>query len=320
MCYAKAMRHLFIINPSAGSGRALKLQVQAEQTMKKVGLEACFARTRGPGHAEELVRAFAESTSPEEGLRIYACGGDGTLNEVVNGIHGYYWAEIACLPCGSGNDFARLFSPSIKKMLDVERQLKGRVRELTFLNYKLSGDKLRQDGVRSAVNIINTGFDSKTVKKMEELKASFRRSGPWTYLLAVFINLLEKQGADLKIFRDGIEVHDGKVLLMAAGKGRYYGGGVKALPCSDLDTDLIDNVFIRDLSRLGIINFYSKYKAGSYIEVDRPDLYSYARSKRIGFESNVEDFVLAIDGELFEAGRAEIWTSREKLRFIVPQA
>lgn len=313
------MKRVFIINPKSGSGQAIKIQALAEAKCLELGIEASFIRTRCPGHAESIARQLAEQTDPAEGLRIYVCGGDGTLNEVINGIVGNYWVEVGCLPCGSGNDLARVFG-SLSDMLDLEAQLAAKPREIVFLNYRLYGKNIKDNRTRKAVNFINSGFDGNVVKKMGDIKAKFKRGGAWTYYLAVFINLIEKKGAKLKVWRDGELVHDGKLLLMAAGKGQYYGGGVRALPGSELDQEAIDNVFVKNVSRFNFLRLFSKYKNGSYIHVDRPDLYDYAKSKRIEYESKGHDFIVAVDGELSKAHRVEIWLAEEKLRFLCPEA
>ena len=101
------MKHLFLINPAAGkkgSTEALENRIRAIFAPRGEPWEAIL--TRGPGHAETCARAAAETGEP---VRIYACGGDGTLNEAVNGAAGFANAAVTNVPKGTGNDFLKIF-------------------------------------------------------------------------------------------------------------------------------------------------------------------------------------------------------------------
>lgn len=103
------MKHVFIINPTAGkSDSRQKIYDMAEKLRQDHGLEVQCLLTKKQGHATEIAAACARAA---EELRFYACGGDGTVNEVANGIIGYDNASMTVIPVGTGNDFLKNFGP-----------------------------------------------------------------------------------------------------------------------------------------------------------------------------------------------------------------
>ena len=112
------MKHLFIINPRAGKKNSTgRLIDQIEQLRRNHGLDCETMLTTRPGHAEEIARRAAQSG---EEIRIYACGGDGTLNEVANGAAGAEHIEVTVVPVGTGNDFLKNFGEDRVRFLDLE--------------------------------------------------------------------------------------------------------------------------------------------------------------------------------------------------------
>ena len=114
------MRHLFIINPAAGKPETTW---QLEEQLRGVHFPYETAYTRKSGDALRIARVAAETGEP---VRIYACGGDGTLNEVLNGAAGFDNAAITCVPKGTGNDFLKLFGPDYRRLFyDLEALAAG---------------------------------------------------------------------------------------------------------------------------------------------------------------------------------------------------
>ena len=112
------LKHIFIINPSAGKNDSRqRIYTMAEALREKHGLDVQCMLTASVGHAAALARGLAESG---EEVRLYACGGDGTVNEVANGIAGYANAAMTCIPIGTGNDFLKNFGADYEKFLDAE--------------------------------------------------------------------------------------------------------------------------------------------------------------------------------------------------------
>ena len=125
------MKHIFVVNPLAGKkGRdAQRIIPEIDSYCKAQGLDYQIYCTKAAGDGQEFVRRIAEKG---EYVRFYACGGDGTLFEVINGSFGFENVEVAVLPLGSGNDFIRLFGTK-EQLANVEAQVNGTVIDLDLI-------------------------------------------------------------------------------------------------------------------------------------------------------------------------------------------
>ena len=164
------MRHVFLINPAAGK---YDRTGEFTQTIRAAceGLDYEILVSRAPGDCTHIAQAAASSGEP---VRLYACGGDGTLNEVVNGAAGHANAAVTHFPGGSGNDFIKIFSDpaafrSLPRLLDAE--------EATF-------DLIRCNGQNYAVNICSMGFDARIGTEIGRYKRLPLVSGTGAYLLS----------------------------------------------------------------------------------------------------------------------------------------
>ena len=100
------MKHLFLINPAAGAcDRSVQLSTAIRKSFDGADFEIHISK--GPGDCTRITKQAAQAGSP---LRVYACGGDGTLNEVINGAAGFEHVFVTHVPYGSGNDFIKIFS------------------------------------------------------------------------------------------------------------------------------------------------------------------------------------------------------------------
>ena len=100
------MKHVFIINPAAGKENAYET-IKAALESLETPVDYTLYLTKGQGDATAYVRSYCREHA--ERVRFYACGGDGTLNEVVNGLVGFPQASLGCYPSGSGNDFVKYY-------------------------------------------------------------------------------------------------------------------------------------------------------------------------------------------------------------------
>jgi diacylglycerol kinase family enzyme len=197
------MKHIFILNPAAGKGRAAGFFLpKIIETSKRLGIDYEIHRTIAPDDARHFVKkrceAAAADPEPEAALRFYACGGDGTINEVVNGAFGYKNVETAMIPAGTGNDFPRNFG-KIKAFEDIERQILGTARPVDVIRYeyipvnpvsKTPSSSYELDAIfesdpdpviRYGINMFNIGFDCNVAAKTAEFKAHPFITGPLAY-------------------------------------------------------------------------------------------------------------------------------------------
>ena len=297
------MKHLFIINPAAGkydkTGEFTQL-IRAAFSKRGIAFEILVSRA--PGDCAAIAQAAAATGDP---VRIYACGGDGTLNEVANGVAGYANAAVTHFPGGSGNDFIRIFSdPTAFKSLD--RLLDCEV--ATF-------DMIRCNQSHYAVNVCSMGFDARIGTSIGKYKRLPLVSGSGAYALSTGVNLIKGIHRHYVVTIDG-ETFDGRQSMICIANGRWYGSGFYPLPCSEPDDGLLDVLVVKAVSRFTVAKVIGKYKTGRFDEL--PELISYYRAKKITIACDTESEI-NLDGELLMAKTAEFEIQPRALRFFYPR-
>lgn len=289
------MKIFQIINPKAGHGDAVNADINKENLIKYT--------TKSIGDAERYVKECCESYDGE--LRFIVCGGDGTLNEVVNGIMSACAndrAAFSVMPTGSGNDFVRAFKDKKGEHLI---------------------DLIKYNG-RYAANMLNIGFDCDVVEKTSLYKNKKLISGSSAYILGVANVLLHKMGKDFKItvtdHKDRIKIYEKPVLLTAIGNLPYCGGGFKALPLAKADDGLLDLLIVSKISRAKFISLVGDYRKGTFMdpETGKPvesfkNVIKYKKCKKILIE-NTE--TVCADGEVETAKTVEVEVIPNAIRFI----
>ena len=266
-------KHLFIINPAAGKSDA-SADLIARINALDPSLDAAYQLTKAPGHAGEIVKQ-ALASHPGE-LSVYACGGDGTLFEVVNGGAGNPRFAVACVPVGTGNDFIKSFPEySPEDFRDVRKLVNGTL---------LPIDSIRV-GDYTSVNIVSAGFDAITCKNMAKYKTKPIIGGKNAYNTALAECLLFHRRHYLRVVADGEELSDGKkpLLFALAANGRYYGGGYKASPISSLDDGLMDVITIPTLSIPKFARFVGVFRRGEHVHNPKADFVSHSVRREMQF-------------------------------------
>lgn len=295
------MTHLFIINPAAGSRDHTEEYRQAiEKTCGDRGLQYRIEISGQPGDCRRIARKAAESG---EEYRIYACGGDGTLNEVVSGVAGFPNVAVTHFAGGSGNDFIKLFSETapfrnLECLLDCE--------ETEFDLIRCNDDW--------CLNICSVGLDARIGTDVAVYKRLPLLGGFRAYAASAVVNVVKRVSEHYVVEIDG-EVIDGKHALICACNGRFYGGGFNPVPDADPADGLLDVLLVTDVSRLKIIQVIGKYKNGRYAEY--PDLIRHIRTDKLRILCDAPTGI-NLDGELRIAQRIDIRVAKEKIRFFYP--
>ena len=296
------MTHLFIINPAAGSmDRTKKYSVAIHDACEKKGISYRIAVSEKPGDCCRLAREAAESG---EEYRIYACGGDGTLNEVVQGAAGYDNVAVTVFSGGSGNDFVKLFDEP-QAFFDLERLLDAQ--EETFDLIKCNEDL--------ALNICSVGLDARIGTDVSHYKRLPLLSGFRAYAASTVINVIKGIKEHYVIEIDGERI-DGQQTLICACNGRFYGGGFNPVPEADPADGLLDVLLVRKVSRLQVPAVIGKYKDGRYQEL--PHLVRHVRTKKLRVRCDKASPV-NLDGEVRVAQVVDFEVAKEKLRFFYPK-
>ena len=205
------MRHLFIINPAAGRPEST---ARLETLLSRLSFPHEVAYTREAGDAQRLAATAARTGGP---VRIYACGGDGTLNEVVNGAAGFDNAAVTCVPKGTGNDCLKLFGPRFRELFyDLEALAAGpqRAFDLMDCNGKLGLD------------VVCAGVDARIAAGVHRYKDLRFVSGIGAYLLSLAEQVIFRGLCrPLTIRADGLDWQERQTAILCIGNGRHSGGG-----------------------------------------------------------------------------------------------
>ena len=296
------MTHLFIINPAAGSrDRTQQYSEQIERVCGAKGVDYRIAVSAAPGDCCRLAR---EAAVTGEEYRIYACGGDGTLNEVVAGAAGFANVAVTAFSGGSGNDFTKLFDDP-DAFRDLERLLDAD--EETFDLIKCNDDY--------SLNICSVGLDARIGTDVANYKRLPLLSGFRAYALSTVINVI-RGISEHYVVEVGGETIDGEQTMICVCNGRYYGGGFNPVPEADPTDGLLDVLVVTKVSRLKVAQVVGKYKDGKYAEL--PELVRYFKTDRVRIVCDKPSSI-SLDGELRTAQTVDIRLAEEKIRFFYPK-
>jgi len=276
-----------IVNPQAGRGRAARLEPTIRRHLRALGADTEVVCTTRPGEAIDLARR-----AKEQGFdTVVAVGGDGTSHEVVNGLLAYANGEVvgtlACIPAGSGNDFAllngvpedvgaacRLAAGGPERLIDVgEVTIDGHIH-------------------RYFLNVVGIGFDALVAK---EALCHPRLRGLALYLPAVLKTIaLTLRAARLTITVDDQEVIETKALLAVVANGPREGGGFLVAPQARTDDGWLDLTLAGEMSRLQMLALVPRFLRGTH--VGSPHIVT-RRARRIVITSD-DPLYVHVDGEI----------------------
>ena len=296
------MKHLFIINPAAGSrDRTKKYSVAIHEACTARDLDYRIEVSTAPGECTRLAREAAETG---EEYRIYACGGDGTLNEVVAGAAGYDNVSVSVYSGGSGNDFVKLFDDP-KAFFDLDRLLDSE--EATFDLIRCNDD--------ISLNICSVGLDARIGTDVANYKRIPLLSGFRAYVVSTLINVIRGIAEHYVVEINGEKI-DGEMTMICVCNGRFYGGGFNPVPEADPTDGLLDVLLVKKVSRLQVPGVVGKYKAGQYKNL--PHLVRHFRTDKVTIHCD-QPTSINLDGELRVAETVEMSVAKEKIRFFYPK-
>ena len=305
------MRHVFILNPAAGKGDEIALlRSKLESECKRLGADYFIYITQAPGDVTEFIlRECAEGGMfYGEKCRFYACGGDGTISEVLDGAARIDGAEVGVIPIGTGNDFCRSCTPA-ELYFDIEAQINGTAMPI---------DAVKYNGKYSA-NMINIGFDCEVVKEAARIKRKPWVPGGLAYIFALVKTLIRKPGAAFTLSVDGGKPEHYSLLLCAVANGPYCGGGFDALPMAKLSDGKVNIIKVKNVTRLKFLTVVKYYKDGTLPDRKTADtLCEYVSCRHAVFEFDKTQAV-CVDGEIHELDRLEIDVEPGRFLFSAPR-
>ncbi len=296
------MKHLFIINPAAGKyDHTAELSAKIREVCEARGLDWSIRVSKQAGDCTAYTRDAAASG---EEFRVYACGGDGTLNEVVCGAAGAANVAVTHYPCGSGNDFIKNFNEPAA-FFDLARLLDA---EETLLD-------LIQVGEDYSLSICSIGIDARIGTGIQRYKRLPLVSGKGAYNLSTVVNVAKGIHRHYVVELNG-ETVDDRLTLICVCNGRYYGGGYEPVPEAAPNDGKLEVLLVKKVSRLQLAGIIGKYKVGRYGEF--PGIFRHFSTDRVLIHCDREE-VVNLDGEARWGKDVEIRLSDNKLRFFYPR-
>ena len=299
------MKHVFIINPNAGKyDSRQRIYDMADALREKHGLDVQCILTKKQGHATELARRLCDSG---EELRFYACGGDGTVNEVANGVIGYDNAAMTVIPVGTGNDFLKNFGGAAPLFADAENLWDGP---------QFPMDAIDVNG-RIALTIACSGIDARVAADVHKYSESPLLDGKTSYIASLAVNFLFKGIASHWTVTLDDEVIEDDFSLVAVCNGRYYGGGFMPVAEARMDDGVLNTLVVKKVSRVTFARFVGPYSKGEYSKF--PEYAHCSTPQVVHIHSEKPDIVTCLDGECMTNSDVTIRLSEKKLNFFGPE-
>jgi diacylglycerol kinase (ATP) len=297
----------FIVNPAAGAGKTAKKWPQIMELLKSLGIDFKHELTEAPGHAIELAKSAVK-----KGYKfVVSVGGDGTIHEIVNGLHdagANTDVVVGIVNTGTGADYIRTlgvprrYKEACKCLLSPNR----RIVDLGIVEYMKNGQRAK----RLFVNFAGIGFDAEVVKATTE---KFKAMGDMpSYLMGLFSTLMSYENKDVAITVDG-EHGERRVCTILMNNGRYGGGGMMPAPNADPSDGFFDVVIIDDITKPDLIMSIPRIYRGTHLTHPKVTL---MRAREVEIWPTLTSAVQA-DGELLGEAPARFSVLPAALQIIV---
>ncbi|MBP5216575.1 MAG: hypothetical protein J6038_01915 [Bacilli bacterium] len=306
------MKHLIVVNGSAGG-----FDPSFEEKINKAfqGLNFEIYKTTGPKSVIPFLKEYL--AKEQDTVRIYACGGDGTVHEVVNGVIGAKNAEVAIIATGTGNDFVKIYGGK-EKFQDFAALINGKAKAIDVS--ELTGEGV--EGPLYSVNVINFGFDAivgamGNYYKEHGLPAGVKEgTNPYDYALK---HDAMKHGRfnDIEVYADGEKLNEKQMLLATLAQGQYVGGQFRCAPKSDNTDGLIDVCVLKTMTFLGLGMIIGTYTKGGHLDKPRKKIV-YRQAKEIKMNSP-KDFDVCVDGEMIKGNNFTVKIIPGAVNLVLPE-
>lgn len=293
------MNHLFIINPSCCRGKAVKYAEQIKRIFEQSKEPFHIEYTTAPGEATVIARKYVSIGD----YRVYSVGGDGTLNEVLNGVVNSS-SSLAVIPAGSGNDFFSNLEKTIDKTILI-RTIRGTEK---YIDIGKVND-------RYFLSIASAGLDAQIVINSNKFRKIPLFYGMSSYIAGIFCTVFK-----YKSFKSTVTIDDKKfkkeTLLFAVANGKYYGGGMQVAPRADISDGFFDIYHVDKVSPIRIIFLFTRLIKGIHETIKEVTFFK-AKSAKI---SSDNDFPLNIDGEAFIVREATFGIVPNGIKMVFPES
>jgi diacylglycerol kinase (ATP) len=277
-------RALVVVNPAAGGGRTARVWRRLRDLVDAT-LPAEHAETRGPGDGERLAREAAAAGAP----LVVAVGGDGTLNEVVNGVRAAGGRmPVGAVLTGRGRDACRNFGVPRDPAAAVRALVDGRDRRFDLGRAEWAGGRRRWFTIAAGA-----GFDAAVARRAQSVRAR----GTLPYLLTVIASVHLHRPMPAVLELDGVAAPAASITAVVAANGRWFGGGMMIAPDADPADGAFDVVVLGALGRLELLRWLPTIYSGRHLRNPRVAVH---RARRLAIRGPVP-LAMHLDGEPVDA-------------------
>lgn len=267
-----------LINPISGKGKSLIALKKVEAILKDKGIEYKVHKTEHPFHATEIVSELNKN----QDTKLIVMGGDGTYNEMLNGITDFEKITVGFIPCGTGNDYIKATDVPLDTAKALDLILSGKV---GYTDYLQIGDK-------RALNCAGAGMDVDVLVRYSTMKA-FR--GKLKYYASLIDVLCHLKFHKMNINLDGVD-REKTVFLMVVANGIHFGGGMPISPLSDINDGVFNVVIINELKKSKILGTLIKFLRGKHLNEPCTETFT---GKEVTI-TLLDEGKTQVDGEVYE--------------------
>ena len=282
-----------IVNPEGGKGKSLKALAKVEQILKDKNVEYVVHKTERPGHATEITREL----SKEPDTNIIMMGGDGSFNEILNGVENFDNVTLGIVPCGSGNDFIKKSGHPLDTEKALEVVLNGNVEYCDYI----------QLDDRRCLNVLGGGMDVDVL-----LNYATRKHGPAKvrYYMSLFHVLAHARFHHLRLTVDDGEPMERSVFMIGVGNGGIIGGGIPICPSADPYDGELSIVVVNEMKKSKILVELPGFLSAKHVKKPYTEVFS---GKKLRLEV-LDDSKFEVDGEIFDGTDVHAELVHNKLR------
>ncbi|WP_018963860.1 diacylglycerol/lipid kinase family protein [Coprothermobacter platensis] len=296
-----------VLNPTAGSGNAGRIFPDILTQLSDAGLKTLVEITQYAGHGLELAQKLVKRGVDA----IVSAGGDGTINEVLNGLAELDFAvPMGALGIGTGNDFLKTagISKDIKRQIDVIKHGHTKYVDLMKIDYSsFEGER----ALKYSINDFGVGFPAKVSFRVNNMKGILK--GTWSYLEAVVAEIMQNKLMALHIETPELST-SGMYNMLFAMVGKYLGGGIKIAPMAIADDGYMDVLFVEKLTRLEMLKLLPKTFKGTHLPHPKA---THIRTTQLNVEGSQQ--LIYVQGEVIGFTPAHISLIPHKVPFLWPE-
>lgn len=296
------MKHLFIVNPTAGGkDRTEEVRAKVGDVFRNLDANYEIYVTKCAMDAPGKIR---QDAAMNDCLRVYACGGDGTFNECVSGAIGLENVAVCPFPTGTGNDFCRMFGEEKDLYRDLGALMRGSEHYI---------DLIRCND-RYCTNICSVGIDARIGTSVHNYSKIPVIGGATGYVVSLIVNVFKGINRHMRVRIKDFYV-DEELALVCVCNGRYYGGGFNPSLTARPDDGVLDVFVVKKVGLITLARLLGKYASGHADEC--PQYITRIQTDEVSINFD-EDNVINIDGEAVFSKDVNIHVIHNAVKLIVP--